>query len=119
MSSGTIPLVRFAGLVLLAAILCHPASAQNTVDPEKLLQEAERLVWLKAWTRAAPLYDEAERLFTARGDQRNAFYARINSLRGQLPRLAVPEVSDRLAEYLEDPLVQHDERLRLRALVSM
>jgi hypothetical protein len=117
MSWGSTSLVRFAGLFLLAVALCYTASAQNTADPEKLLQEAERLAWLKAWTRAAPLYDEAHPLFTARGDRRNALYARINSLRGQLPRLAVPDVSERLAEYLEHRLVQKDERLRLRALV--
>jgi len=98
-------------------MLCHPASAQNTADPEKLLQEADRLAWLKAWTRAAPLYADAERLFAARGDERNALYARINNLRGRLPRLAVPDVSQQLAEYLEDPIVQNDERLRLRALI--
>ena len=52
-----------------------------------------------------------------RGDQRNALYAEISVLRGQLPRLPVPEVSARLAEYLEDPVVQADDRLRLRCLV--
>jgi hypothetical protein len=109
--------VRFLGLVVLAASLCHAASAQNPADPHKLLQEADRLAWLKAWTRAAPLYAQAERLFVARGDRRNALYAQINNLRGQLPRLPVPEVSQRLAEYLEDPIVQGDERLRLRCLV--
>ncbi len=117
MSSLNIRLVRSAGFVLLAAALCYPASAQNTSDPEKLLQEADRLAWLKAWTRAAPLYADAERLFVARGDQRNALYARINNLRGQLPRLAVPDVSQQLAEYLEDPIVQKDDHLRLRTLI--
>ena len=29
----------------------------------------------------------------------------------------MPEVSERLAEYLENPLVQADERLRLRCLI--
>ncbi len=111
------PLVRRVGLVLLAAILCQSAYAQTSTDPQKLLEQAERLAWLKAWTRAGPLYEEAERLFTLRGDRRNVLYAQINHLRGQLPRLPVPEVSQRLAEYLEDPVVQSDERLRLRTLI--
>ena len=59
-------LVRRVGLALLAAILCQPAFAQTNADPEKLIEQAERLAWLKAWTRAAPLYAEAERLFTLR-----------------------------------------------------
>jgi CHAT domain-containing protein/Tfp pilus assembly protein PilF len=112
MSWGRIPL----GLALAGAVLGYSASAQNTSDPEKLLEQAERLAWLKAWTRAEPLYDQAARLFTARGDRRNALYAEINRLRGELPRLAIPEVSQRLAEYLDDPVVQGDDRLHLRCL---
>ncbi|MGH9158439.1 MAG: tetratricopeptide repeat protein, partial [Vicinamibacteraceae bacterium] len=107
----------FLATVLLTAVIVSPAAAQNALDPEKLLQEADRLAWLKAWTRAAPLYAEAEKLFAARGDWRNALYAQIGHQRGQLPRLPVPEVSERLAEYLEDPLVQADDRLRLRCLI--
>ena len=56
-------------------------------------------------------------LYAARGDRRNALYAEINRLRGDLPRLAVPDVSLRLAQYLEDPIVQSDDALRLRCLV--
>ena len=112
-----IPFFRRVGLVLLFAVLSQPAFAQTSSDPEKLIEQADRLAWLKAWTRAAPLYAEAERLYAARGDRRNALYAQINHLRGQLPRLPVPEVSQRLAEYLEDPIVQSDERLRLRTLI--
>ena len=63
MSWGPVaPLVRRVGIALLAAILCQPTFAQTSADPAKLLEQAERLAWLKAWTRAAPLYDEAERL---------------------------------------------------------
>ena len=103
-------------LIVLVVMLGLPAFAQES-DPDKLLQEADRLAWFKAWTRAAPLYGEARRLFTARGDRRNALYAEVNQLRGELPRLAVPEVSQRLADYLEDPIIQSDDALRLRCLV--
>jgi CHAT domain-containing protein len=110
------PLPRLA-VIALAGILYGPLQAQDPGDPDKLLQEAERLAWVKAWARAEPLYAEAERLFTARGDRRNALYAQINRLRGELPRLSVSEVSQRLAEYLEDPIVQADDRVRLRCLI--
>ena len=113
----TVPFSWRLGLALFGGILCQPTFAQTNADPEKLIEQAERLAWLKAWTRAEPLYEEAERLFILRGDRRNALYAQINHLRGQLPRLPVPEVSQRLAEYLEDPIVQSDERLRLRTLI--
>src|SRR5580704_7715828 len=115
--SRILAFARRTTLVVAAATVCHPTSAQNTPDPGKLLQDADRLAWLKNWTRAEPLYADAERLFNERSDQRNALYASVNKLRAQLPRLSVPEVSQRLAEYLEDPIVQSDDRLRLRCLV--
>jgi tetratricopeptide (TPR) repeat protein len=102
---------------VLATTLCQLTFAQSNGDPEKLIEQAERLAWLKAWTRAAPLYAEAERLYATRGDRRNTLYAQINKLQGQLPQLLVPEVSQCLAEYLEDPIVQSDERLRLQTLI--
>jgi CHAT domain-containing protein/tetratricopeptide (TPR) repeat protein len=117
MSWDPIHLVRRVGVVVLVAFLCHPAFAQKTSAPEQLLAEAERLAWLKAWTKAEPLYTAAEREFASRGDRRNALYAQISALRGQLPHLPVPDVSERLAKYLEDPLVLADDRLRLRSLI--
>ena len=76
------------GLFLAAVFLGSPAFAQ-TVDPQSLIAEGERLVWLRAWTKAEPLFSQAERAFAASGDRRNALYAAINALRGRLPRLAV------------------------------
>ena len=104
-------------LAVLAVALLLPYSPQDTPDPEKTLQDADRLAWVKNWTRAEPLYADAERVFTERGDQRNALYAAVNKLRAELPGRSVPEVSQRLAEYLENPIVQGDDRLRLRCLV--
>ena len=83
----------------------------------KLLTEADRLAWLRVWTRAEPLYAEAREAFVRSGDRRNALYAEVSRLRGQLPTLPVPEVSERLSAYLDDPVVQNDERLRLRVLI--
>lgn len=105
------------GAAALTLVTAVGAAAQSQQDPDALLKEAERLSWLKAWRAAAPLYAEAERLFTARGDPRNALFARINHLRGQLPTLPVADVSQQLDAYLDDPLVQSDARLRLRCLV--
>ena len=101
---------------LLAALVCPPVVAQ-TSDPQKLIAEADRLAWLRVWTRAEPLYAKAREAFIASGDERNALYAEVSRLRGQLPTLPVPEVSERLSDYLDNPLVQTDERLRLRVLI--
>src|SRR5688572_33351082 len=54
-----------AALVLFFTVFILPAFAQTGSDPEKLIKEAERVAWLKAWPRAAPLYAEAERLYAA------------------------------------------------------
>lgn len=88
-----------------------PAVAQ-VADSQTLLAEADRLAWLRVSTRAEPLYSKAREALITAGDERNALYAEVNRLRGQLPKLAVPEVSERLSEYLDHPLVRDDERLR-------
>ena len=106
-------LVRYVGIAI-AILVWSPAFAQ-TADPRKLLEEADRLAWLRVWTRAEPLYAEAREGFIRAGDQRNVLYAEVSRLRGRLPTLPVPEVSERLADYLDDPIVQSDERLRLPA----
>lgn len=115
MTCGRYCLVSIVG-TLLALLQWSPAVAQVS-DPHKILAEADRLAWLRVWTRAEPLYATAREVFIARGDERNALYAEVSRLRGQLPTLAVPEVSERLSEYLDNPLVQSDDRLRLRVLV--
>lgn len=93
------------------------SAGQSGPDPGALLKEADRLAWLRAWSAAEPQYLQAHKLFAARGDERNALYAEVSAFRGALPRMAVPEASARLADYLEHPLVQADDRLRLRVLI--
>src|SRR5438093_12209872 len=102
--------------VVVVLVLGSSGIAQEP-DPHKLLAEADRLVWLRAWTKAEPLFAAAERAFAAQGDERNAMYARVSALRGQLPRLPVAEVSEHLGVLLDDPVVLGNERLRLRTLI--
>src|SRR3989337_2848522 len=116
MTCDRLYLVGIVG-TLLAALLCSPPAVAQDSDPHKLIAEADRLAWLRVWTRAEPLYEKAREAFIARGDERNGLYAEVSRMRGQLPTLAVPEVSERLSDYLENPLVQSDERLRLRVLI--
>jgi CHAT domain-containing protein len=93
------------------------SAGQSGPDPGALLKEADRLAWLRAWSAAEPQFLQAQKLFAARGDERNALYAEVSAFRGSLPRMSVPAASARLAEYLEHPLVQSDDHLRLRVLV--
>ena len=112
-------LVANASIISFALVFCavHSRAHTQATDPAKLLAEADRLAWLRVWTPAEPLYAQAQEEFARAGDKRNTLYAEVNHLRTQLPRLSVPEVSDRLSEYLDDPIVQSDDRLRLRVLI--
>ena len=115
MTSKQLWLIGWTAVLLVGATPVSPTA--QPADPQVLLKEADRLAWLRAWGAAERLYAEAEKLFAAQGDQASALYSEVSVLRGQLPRLPVPHVSARLAEYLEDPIVQADDRLRLRCLV--
>jgi hypothetical protein len=57
MTCGRFHVVGTVGVVL-ALFVCSPAFAQGK-DPHKLLTEADRLAWLRVWTRAEPIYAEA------------------------------------------------------------
>ncbi len=110
---------NFVCLFLTSLVLAGSASlALPPVqeDPSEILKEADRLAWLKNWTRAEPLFAKAEQLFLDRRDPRNAIYAMVGKLRGQLPRLPIQQTSAQLADLLENPLVQNDPQLRLRVL---
>ena len=115
MTSKQLWLIGWTAVLLVGATPVSPTA--QPADPQVLLKEADRLAWLRAWGAAERLYAEAEKLFAAQGDQANALYSEVSVLRGQLPRLPVPHVSARLAEYLENPIIQADDRLRLRCLV--
>src|ERR1043165_90471 len=102
----------FSTLTLLL-LVCSMKGANSVAGATAALQSAERLAWLRNWTAAQPYYAEAERSFEAVGDRRNATFARISRIRGELHRLALIETSQRLATELEDPLMESDLRLRL------
>ena len=114
--------MKFIAFLFLCALgidaLAAPASQKlsRSKNPDELLKEADRLAWLKNWNRAEPLFRAAEVGFKASGDQRNALYAEVSGLRGELPRLALARVSQKVENYLNSPLVQSDLRLQLRCL---
>jgi len=101
-------------LTWTSSFLALPAYAQSATE---LLAEADRLAWLKNWTKAEPLFSKAEQMFASSGDERDALYSKISAIRGRLPKLPLIEVSQNLADDLEKPIVQSDSRLKLRCLV--
>src|SRR5437867_7388999 len=111
--------VQPSNLVLVLTLLISSGSAALPAqdNPVVVLQEADRLAWLKNWSRAEPLFARAEQLFLDHGDQRNALYAMVGKLRGQLPRLSNQQASNQLSDLLGNPLVENDTQLRLRVLI--
>ncbi len=108
---------RILGAICFVLLATAHALAEPSKSAEELLAEADRLAFLRLWSRAEPLFREAEELFGQKGDPRNALYSKIGRIRGELPRRPVLEVSDELAGYLSDPLAKSDDRLRLRILI--
>ena len=116
--------VRFFLVMSLLAFFPRAARGpqlQTKTPPTTALEnlaEGSRLAFLHNWQAAAPLFRTAEDLFAAQGDQRNALYARIGRLRGEIELQSLPEVSEYLAAVLSSPATQSDMRLRLFCLVA-
>src|SRR5882757_1377743 len=89
-------------------------------DPDVLLKRALHLGDLYNWADAAPMFTEAEQLYAARGDRRNALYAHVGLIRSTMEQLSLPEVSEQLgAELDKNPLLQSDKELRLFCLMVL
>ncbi len=87
---------------------------------EQLLTRALHFADLYNWADAAPVFTEAEQLFTAAGDQRNALYAKLGRIRSNIEReeQTLPAVSAELEDALdENPLLQKDKQLRMFCLI--
>jgi hypothetical protein len=104
-------------LVVVGISLAVECLPQSQEDAHTLLRRADQLSDLFNWSDAGPLYQQAERLFTAAGDQRNALYAKFGAIRGSMETLNLPETSDYLSSQLQTPLVQKDLRLELMCLI--
>ncbi len=106
--------MRLLGTALAPlAILTSATCAFAATEADRLLKEANRYAWVYNFGRAGPLFAEAEKLYAADGDKRNALYAGIGRLRSEWESLAFPDVSRYLADQLSLPLVQNDPELRL------
>jgi len=85
--------------------------------PTHFLREADHLSDLFNWADAGPLYAQAEKLFAAAGDERNALYAKFGAIRGSMETLNLPDTSDYLGSQIQTSLVQNDLRPRLMCLI--
>src|SRR2546426_9989564 len=112
---------RVAICIFLCGVAYTLAQAQSTSDdPDVLLKKALHLGDLYNWADAAPMFTEAEQLYAARGDSRDALYAHIGLIRSTMEQLSLPERSEELGIELDkNPLVQSDKQLRLYCLTVL
>jgi CHAT domain-containing protein len=105
-------------LVVLSLFAMGIRGDSGDAGPLRLLEEADRLAMLYNWPEAAPLYLDAEDRFEKAGDTRNALAARLGYIWVTADSGVVPEIADEVAAYLEDPSIQAEPRLLLRALIA-
>ena len=101
-------------------IVCNSCVEAQQVQAREVLARALHLADLYNWADAAPAFTEAEQLFVAAGDPRDALYAKLGRVRSNIERdqQTLPNVSAQLAEALDDdPLLQNDKQLRMFCLI--
>src|SRR5438445_13137918 len=88
-------------LVVTFAVWCCITQGHAQTSAHNHLDRALRLGNAYNWVEAGPEFVEAERLFVAEGDQKNAYYARLGKMRSTLQFGALPEVIVQLGEDLD------------------
>jgi CHAT domain-containing protein len=86
-------------------------------DARQALEKGEVLANVYNWYDAHPYFAEAEKLFRAQGDERNALFAKASRLRGEMQVVPFLEVIDAIDEILSTAIAQGDPELRLRCLI--
>src|SRR5689334_2969379 len=119
-SAGVITAVSRLLRPMALLIICSSFGDPQQPQANELLAKALHLADLYNWADAAPAFTEAERLFVAAGDHRNALYAKLGRIRSNIERdqHTLPSVSAQLGDALDDdPLLQNDKQLRMFCLI--
>lgn len=101
-------------------ILVPSFTADSQTPAEEVLRRALSLADLYNWADAAPLFEQAESMLSAAGDERNSLRARFGRIRSNIERQdrALALVSAEIgAELADNPLLQSDKSLRMFALI--
>ena len=105
--------MRLRKFLLFVAV----ATAGGAISPQTLLEQAQHFADLYNWYGARAYFEQAQRLFQAAGDNRNALYARWGAIRAGAERAPITELSYRLGQELAtNPLLQSDKELRMFCL---
>lgn len=104
----------FCGALLV--LFSSPLLDSQQREPKEILAHAIHFAELYNWDDAGPEFTEAEHLFLAAGDKRNALYAKLGRIRsnsdnGQESLLAIAAELEQTFD--DEPLLQTDQQLRL------
>ena len=94
------------------------SSDSRIQDSERLLAAADRFAMLYNWPEAAPLYAEAQTLFTQSGDRKDALRARLGYVWATAESGVTAETRREMDGYLQDAMVRSDPQLTLHALIA-
>jgi hypothetical protein len=101
-------------MYIFAVALLPLYGQQARRSASDLLHHALYLADLYNWKDAGPEFAQAEKMFVAAGDHRNALYARLGRLRSTVEQGKLPAISAQLAAELDrNPLPLHDKELRM------
>ena len=110
---------RLYTVFALLLSLWASAKAQATPpSPQATLAEADRLAMLYNWSRALPLYADAEREFRRLHDPKGVLEARLGSLRAEAFEEPTPAQAAEVDKDLRNPVIQGDAVLMLRCLTA-
>jgi hypothetical protein len=87
-------------------------------EPSALLAYADEMARAGNWLGARAHFAKAEHLFSLKHDEPNRLYCAISSVRANLENSSLPEASAELNRFLQNPSVQRNPRILLRALVA-
>jgi CHAT domain-containing protein len=105
--------LRIAITALTFSFAPTPTAAQTPAD---LLVQADRLADQGNWSAAGPLYARAETAFHRNGDVRNEVYAKLGRLHRDEEAGSYRAVRVEAERILNEPIVQNDPVLHIRAL---
>lgn len=127
-------LVTFGALIL--GVLCAIVAAQESKSVQELgpltaqlrpgtndeanslLKRALHFADLYNWHASGSYFTQAQGLFEASGDKRDAFYAYLGSVRSGIDPAPITELSSQLTQELAtNPILQSDKELRMFCLI--
>jgi CHAT domain-containing protein len=87
-------------------------------ESQRLLEAADSFALLYNWPAAAPLYERSETLFHASGDRVGVVAARLGGIWVAADGGVSSSIVREVTSYLQDPLIESNPRLMLRALIA-